>query len=455
MTMTTDPLVDSLSAIVGAANVLADRDQVASYESDWTRRFHGTARLVVRPANTSEVAAVIRAVAAAGASLVTQGGNTSLVGGGVPDGDVVLSTARLKAVESIDASTGEAIVGAGVTCAALNDAASVHGLRLGVDLASRASATIGGMVATNAGGVNVLRYGMMRHQVLGLEFVLANGEVVDRLVGPSKDNTGYDLVHLLAGSEGTLAIITRVRVRLAPVFASNAVALLGFDSTDAAVGVVLAAKQQIGDLEAAEFFVADGLALVRKHTGLAAPFATDYPVYVLLEIANRVDTSDAFATFLDGVETAGDIIFALDRADRDRLWAFRERHTEAINAEGVPVKLDTAIPLANLGRFLAEVPGVARAADLRARVVLFGHIAEGSIHVNLLGVEDHDEPVTTAVLELVAELGGSISAEHGIGIAKTPWLHLGRSAADIAAMRAIKQALDPGGVLNRRVIFGG
>ena len=266
------------------------------------------------------------------------------------------------------------------------------------------------MVSTNAGGVHVVRYGMMRHQVLGLEFVLANGEVVDRLVGPAKDNTGYELVHLLAGSEGTLAVITRIRLKLVPVFRSHAVALIGFESTDDAVTMVLAAKQQIPDLEAAEFFVADGLELVLKHAGLSAPFPRDYPVYVLLEIANRMDTSNEFAVFLDGAESAGDIIFAVERADRDRLWAFRERHTEAINAEGVPVKLDTAVPLAMLGRFLAEVPGVARAADARARVVLFGHIADGSIHVNLLGVEDDDIPVTTAVLELVTSLGGSISA---------------------------------------------
>lgn len=452
--MTTDPLAETFSAIVGATNVLTDRDQVASFESDWTRRFHGTARMVVRPGSTAEVAAVIRACASAGATIVTQGGQTSLVGGGVPDRDVVLSTSRLNTIESIDPATNEAIVGAGVTCAALNDAASAYGLRLGVDLASRASATIGGMVSTNAGGVHVLRYGMMRHQVLGLEFVLANGEIVNRLVGPAKDNTGYDLVQLLAGSEGTLAVITRARVRLVPVFEKSAVALIGFPTTDAAVSLVLSARHQIPDLEAAEFFVAEGLELVRKHTGLAAPFPREYPVYVLLETANRVDTSNEFADFLDAAEIATDIIFALERADRARLWAFRERHTESINAEGVPVKLDTAIPLANIGRFLAEAPAVARAADPRARAVLFGHLAEGSIHVNLLGVEDNDEPATTAVLELVAELGGSISAEHGIGIAKTPWLHLGRSTADIAAMRAIKQAMDPAGLLNRRVIFG-
>ena len=448
-----DPLAATIRTIAGDANVFVDADMMSSYESDWTRRFHGHARMVIRPANTAEVAAVIRACAAAGASIVTQGGNTSLVGGGLPDGDVVLSTARLGTIGAIDPAADEAIVGAGVTCAALNAAASANGLRLGVDLASRDSATIGGMVSTNAGGINVLRYGMMRAQVLGLEFVLANGEVVNRLVGPAKDNTGYDLVHLLAGSEGTLAIITRIRVRLVPVYAATAVALLGFDTTEAAISVVLAAKRLLPDLEAAEFFVADGLALVRKHTNMSSPFARAYPFYVLLEVASHLDTSNEFAAFLDGAVTGGDIAFATSRPDRARLWAYRERHTEAINAEGVPIKLDTAIPLGSIGRFLAEAPAVARAACPSARVVLFGHIAEGSIHVNLLGAEPNEDAVTTAVLELVAELGGSISAEHGIGIAKTPWLHLTRSAADIAAMRAIKHAMDPAGTLNRRVIF--
>ncbi len=454
--MAADPLVDTLRAIVGEAHVLTDADLRATYETDWTRRFTGTARCVVRPANTAEVAAVLRACNDAGAAVVPQGGNTGLVGGGVPhSGEVVISLRRMNRVEALDAAGREVIVEAGVTAAALNEAAGVHGLTLGVDLASRQSATIGGMISTNAGGIHVLRHGMMRSQVMGLEFALTNGDVIDRLVAPSKDNTGYDLRHLMAGAEGTLGIVTRARLHLVPMMPARAVALAGFDSTDDAVALALAAKNQLADLEAAEFFVANGLELVRRHAKLTGPFAKDYAVYVLLEVAARVDPSAVFAEFLER-ETAGvDVAFATERADRERLWAYRERHTEAINAEGVPIKLDTAIPLPRLDEFLIEAPKVAHGACAGAQVVLFGHIADGSIHVNLLAESCDEEAVSDAVLRLVAKLGGSISAEHGIGVAKTPWLSLTRSAADIAAMRAIKSALDPGGIMNPSVLFGG
>jgi FAD/FMN-containing dehydrogenase len=385
--------------------------------------------------------------------VVPQGGNTGLVGGGVPrGGEVVVSTRRLTAVLSLDATAREVVAGAGITLAALNAQLSAHGLRIGVDLASRESATIGGMVATNAGGINVLRHGMMRAQVAGLEVVLADGSIIDRLSGLKRDNTGYDLPGLLAGSEGTLGVISRVRLRCVPVYARRSVALLGAPSMEQAILVAKHVQSSVSSLNAAECFFARGLQLVRRHAGLSGPFARDYPVYVLLETASDGDTSEALASALSAFDLP-DAVLETEAQGRARLWAFRERHTEAINAEGVPHKLDVALPPGRLAEFAARVQRVATAADPAADVVLFGHIADGNLHVNILGLDADDECVDDAVLRLVAEMGGSISAEHGIGIAKRDWLSLTRGLADIAAMRAIKHAMDPAGILNPGVIF--
>ncbi|MBI5948758.1 MAG: FAD-binding oxidoreductase [Chloroflexi bacterium] len=443
-----------LAAIVGAANVLTDADLRATYETDWTRRFTGSARLVVRPASTGEAAAVLRECTAAGAAVVPQGGNTGLVGGGVPrGGEVVLSTRRMQELGPVDTVAREVIVGAGVTLAQLNEHVRPHGLRLGVDLASRDSATLGGMVATNAGGINVLRHGMMRAQVAGVEAVLADGRVVSRLTGLKRDNTGYDLAGLLAGSEGTLAVMTRLRLRLVPSFPKVAVALMGMPDVAAAVDIAAMVRASLPSLNAAETFFAPGLELVCRHAGLAAPFAREYPVYLLLEAADINDPAPALAEVLAHVD-APDTAFATEPRDRARLWAYRERHTEAISKEGVPHKLDVALPLASLPEFVERVGRAVTEADPGARAILFGHIADGNLHVNVLGPEPDDERVDEAVLRLVAGMGGSISAEHGIGVAKTRWLHLTRSAADIAAMKAVKAALDPKGTLNQGVIFG-
>lgn len=443
-----------LAAIVGDGHVLTDPELAASYETDWTRRFHGRSRCVVRPADTAEVAAVLRLCSEAGVAVVPQGGNTGLVGGGVPaGGEVVLSLKRLAATEAVDAVACEVVTGAGVTAAALNAQAAPHGLRLGVDLASRDSATVGGMVATNAGGINVLRYGMMRAQVAGLEVVLADGRIIDRLHGLKRDNTGYDLPALLAGSEGTLAVITRVRLRLVPVFARKAVAVIGVESVGEAVVVASAIRAALPSLMAAEVFFAEGLALVRKHAGLGPLFAREYPVYALFEAADDLDPGPALATALDRAAPGVVSAFATEARDRARLWAYRERHTEAINAEGVPHKLDIALPLGALQAFVDQVRPVIATAVAAARPVIFGHVADGNLHVNILGLEADDERADDAVMRLVASLHGSISAEHGIGRAKTRWLGLTRGEADIAAMRAVKGALDPRGILNPGVIF--
>src|SRR5687767_3355002 len=281
--MSTDALVTALREVVGERHCLTDPALRASYETDWTRRFHGAARAVVRPASTDEVAAILRACTAAGAGVVPQGGNTGLVGGSVPrGGEVVLSLLRLSEVEAVDAEAGEVTVGAGATLAAVQAAARAAGWDVGVDLGARDSATIGGMVATNAGGVNVLRHGPMRRQTAGFEAVLADGTVLSRLPGMPKDNTGYDLVGLLAGSEGTLAVITRVRLRLVPRLARRAVGVIGLDTAADAVSTAAHLRRALASLMALELFTDAGLELVMRHASVAPPFARR-PIYLLVE----------------------------------------------------------------------------------------------------------------------------------------------------------------------------
>jgi FAD/FMN-containing dehydrogenase len=450
-------LEDGLRSAVGDSHLLTDPGLTASYETDWTRRFTGRARCVVRPGSTAEVAAVLVACARYDVSVVPQGGNTGLVGGGVPTGgEVVLSTSRLTSIGEIDTVAGQVTVGAGVTVAALQRSVRPQGLDFGVDFAARDSATIGGLVATNAGGERVLRYGGTRAQVIGLEAVLADGSVISRLEALPKDNTGYDLVGLLSGSEGTLAVITAVRIRLWPLLTQRAVALLALDSTSSALSALAALKPRLAALEAAELFLAAGLALVRSHTGLSAPIPGEHPAYLLVECADRTDPSEALLAALEEVSALvpgiADIVIGEDGPSRERLWRYREAHTESINAAGVPVKLDVAVPHQHLDAALGALPGVVRGVSAGARTIVFGHLNEGNLHVNVLDAGDA-HAVSDAVLHYVTSLGGSISAEHGVGRAKTEWLSLARSPAEIAAMRAIKRALDPAGTLNPGVIL--
>jgi FAD/FMN-containing dehydrogenase len=450
--------LEALRAVVGEEHVLVDPDLTRSYETDWTGRFSGRSGCVVRPRDTAQVAAVVEACSAAGVPVVVQGGNTGLVGGGVPSGgEVLLSTARLDQFGEIDVAAGQVTAGAGVTLAALQSAARAVGLDFGVDLAARDSATVGGLVATNAGGIRVLRYGSMRAQVLGAEAVLADGSVVSRLAGLLKDGTGYDLVSLLAGSEGTLGVVTRLRLRLVPRVAARCVALLALDGTEAAVGLLPALRARLPSLAAAELFFPEGLALVRRYGGLPAPFGEEHPAYLLLECADRTDPSEALVEAVTELTGDGgalrDATVATDPAGQRALWAYREQHTEAISAYGVPVKLDVSVPLRALPELVSRLAPTVAGVVPGARLVVFGHVNEGNLHVNVLDAGERAEQVTDAVLRLVAELSGSISSEHGVGRAKVPWLGLSRSAAEIAAMQAIKGALDPRGTLNPGVLL--
>jgi FAD/FMN-containing dehydrogenase len=445
-------LVRELAGITGAEHVLTEPDMTASYTTDWTRRYQGAARCVVRPGSAAEVAGVVRACARHGAPLVPQGGNTGLAGGSVPSGgEVLVSVRRLRGLDPVDTLAAQVTAGAGVTIAALRAHAVAAGLEYGVDLASRESATVGGTIATNAGGIQTIRYGATRAQLLGIEAVLADGAVVSRLSGVLADNTGYDLAQLLAGSEGTLGVITAARLRLWPAEAPAVTLLAGLDGIAAATALQAGIRARVPVLRAAEYFEAAGLDLVRAATGLPMPLGRAYPAYLLAETAGSVGSAERLAE----IPLLGDAAVAVDAPGRAALWAYRERHTEAISAAGIPHKMDIALPLARLAAFRAGLDDAVRAGTggSEPQVIVFGHIAAGNLHVNILGLDPGDDAVDEAVFRLAAVHGGTISAEHGVGRAKSALLGLSRSAEEIAAMRAVKAGLDPAGLLNPGVLF--
>lgn len=442
-----DGLLEALQGVVGHAHVLTDDHATAGYRLDWTGRFGGPTRAVVRPADTDQVAATLRICSDAGVPVVPQGGNTGLVGGGVPrDGELVLSLRRLDTVGPVDPHTPSITVGAGVTAAAVQQAVAGHGLALGVDLAARDSATIGGMVATNAGGIHVVAHGSMRQQVLGVEAVLSDGTVVRHMAGLVKDNAGPDLGQLLTGSEGILAVITSVILRLVPRPTRTTVAVIGCATVDDALEL-LAGVRRARPL-AVEVMRGAGVAMVAQHTGTSVPIDPVPPWLVLVEVERAGDDGGGDVGSAHLVDAVGDRPTALaqDAADARRLWQLRERHTEAINARGVPIKLDVTVPLDRLTAFLDRLDAIVPAA------VCFGHLAEGNLHVNLLG-EEATAANEVAVLRLVAEHRGSIASEHGVGVAKVAHLHLTRTAEEVEALRRIRRALDPAGILNPGVVL--
>ncbi|MCP2268226.1 FAD/FMN-containing dehydrogenase [Actinokineospora diospyrosa] len=447
-----DRLIDRLVAVVGASHVVTDPDVVSGYATDWTGRFTGSARAVVRPADRDEVAGVLRVCRELGVPVVPQGGNTGLVGGGIPyRGEVVLSLTRLNYLGPVDPVTRQVTVGAGVTLAALSAHAADAGLDFAIDIASRDSATVGGLLATNAGGLRVLRWGSMRDQVADVEAVLADGQVVGGVTRPPKDSTGYDLASALVGSEGTLAVVTAARLRLIPAFTERATATLAFDRTEDAISAI-GALRVLPSLTSTEVFYDDGLRLVCAHRRVSPPFASTHSTYLLVECAADEDPTDALGAVVETLGGLRDSALAVDESARRALWTHREAHAEAINALGPPLKLDVGVPPAQAAEFEREVRAIAAAVAPTATTILFGHLAEGNYHVNVVGAGEAEEALTDLVLRAAAARGGTISAEHGVGVAKAPWLGLTRSPAELALYRAIKHAWDPGGLLNPGVL---
>jgi FAD/FMN-containing dehydrogenase len=442
-------LLDDLVDIVGREHVMTDPGTCVPYERDITGRFNGRARAVVRPGSVQEVAEAVRVCGDYGESIVTQGGNTGLVGGGVPrGGEVVLQVGRLDTVEEVEPVSAQVSVGAGATLAAVQARARSAGLDFPIDHGARSAATIGGMVATDAGGIYAVRYGTMRSQVAGLEYVTGTGAVVDRMSGIAKDNAGYDAGSVVIGSEGTLAVVTRARLRLVPALRRRVTALFAFESLLAAQHAVQHLRRQLPSLVAADFFLAEGLRLVCRARGLPVPFGRIHDAYLVVELGSDDDPTESLATAVAELTGVLDIAVADDRAGRDALWAYRELHNEVANALGVPHKADVSVPLVEVPTFASQVEDVVRSIDPTADVMVYGHLGDGNVHVNVIGPRPDDHAVDAAILELASRLGGTISAEHGVGVAKAPYLRLCRSRAEIDLMRRIKQAFDPRGTLN-------
>jgi FAD/FMN-containing dehydrogenase len=443
-------LLRGLAAVVGGPHVLTG-DATAGYAVDWTGRFRGDPPAVVRPRDTAQVAAVLALCSGGGIPVVPQGGNTGLVGGGVPvHGEVVLSLARLDRLGPPDLEAAQVTAGAGVTLSRVAGAAD--GLDLGILIASRDSATVGGAVATNAGGLRVLRYGPMRAQLRGIEAVLADGTVLSHLSGLVKDNTGYDYPSLLAGSEGTLAVITQARLRLVPRARSPVTVLCGFAGLAELHAAARLAAARVPGLLSAEFFTQAGLDLLVSRAGLAPPLAVPGRAYLLLEADGPGALDDLAAVAGDQPAAVTEAAVAQTPADRARLWAYRERQPDAAGFLGVPLKLDVAVPAARWVELAAGVAGVVAGADPGATVITFGHVADGNVHVNIVPAAPPDGRHEDAVFSFVASLGGSISAEHGIGALKARWLPLARSAAERDLFARIRGALDPAGILNPHVL---
>jgi len=467
---------DFLAAIrnaVGTDNCITEPDLKSGYELDWTRRFGGRALLVARPGDTTEVARVLAACTRHRVPVVAQGGNTGLVGGSVPRaGEMILSLRRLNSVLRCDPDEGLLLAEAGTSLGAAQAAAASVGAELGIDIAARDSATLGGMVATNAGGVHVVRYGPMRSRLAGIEVVLADGTVASRLTGLVKDNVGYDLAQLMAGSEGTLCVVTKALLRLVPLPSYRVACLVALRGGDpptgdpsasvravSAVALALATtlRRRVDGVDALEIVYADGMELVREITGLPAPPDPGAEAWLLVEASGEQDPTAVLAAAIEDAPGVTAIAVSDEAAGRSRLWAYRERHTEAIAALGVAHKLDVTLPMNVLAEFAgtvrAEVAEALGADWPESRIILFGHLGDGNLHVNIVGPDREDHRSDDVVLRMVIERGGSISAEHGVGVAKLDFVRAARSAGDLTVMQRVKNALDPLGILNPGVLL--
>ncbi len=459
-------LLDDLRAALGAEQVLIDGD-LSAWEIDWRRRYRGRALAVVRPADTAQVAAVVRACARHGASLVPQGGNTGLVGGSVPDGSgtqVLLSLARLATIRAIDTDNLTITVDAGCVLQQVQQAASERGLLYPLSLAAEGSASIGGTLATNAGGTQVLRYGAARELCLGLEVVTATGEIWNGLTGLRKDNTGYDLRDLFIGSEGTLGVITGATLKLVPQPAAVCTAMAAVPTLEDAVQLLnLARKRLAAGLTGFEVMNGHALGLVRTRFPQWPQPLPPGPWTVLLEQSDTENEAHAQTVFESLLEAAlhegciSDAVVAASLEQSAAMWRLREGIPLAQAEEGLNIKHDIALPVSRMATFVHETDAALSTGWPGIRIVNFGHLGDGNLHYNVqapLGVSaadflaDHEGAVNAVVYEAVQTHGGSISAEHGIGMLKREVLAQTQSPVARQLMHAIKAALDPRGTMN-------
>ncbi|WP_353237983.1 FAD-binding oxidoreductase [Limnohabitans sp.] len=465
------PLLEELREICGAANVLTHEDpatDLSPWEQDWRKRVSGRALAVVRPGDTAQVAAVVKACAAHQTPIVPQGGNTGLVVGGIPDNSgqqIVLSLTRMNAVRVIDPANLTITVEAGCVLQNLQTAAEQAGFLFPLSLGAEGSCTIGGNLGTNAGGTQVVRYGNTRELCLGLEVVTAQGEIWHGLTGLRKDNTGYDLRNLMIGSEGTLGIITAATMKLYPQPAAQLTAWAAVPSMEAAVELLGLAHQRLGPgLTGFEVMGQFALSLVDKHyPHLRVPLWKDTPWCVLLENSDSESEQHARTQFEALLETAmeqgwvSDAVVAENLTQAKGLWHIRESITLAQVQEGQNIKHDISIPVSRIPAFVAETDALLEREVPGVRLVDFGHLGDGNLHYNVQAPEASDskafviafeDKINTLVFDKVKLYGGSISAEHGVGAQKVNKLPLYKDPTALAMMRAVKQALDPQNILN-------
>ena len=462
-------LIEALSAIVGSEHVLKTAADMAPYLNDWRGRYHGSAQCVVRPGSTREVSAVVTACAAAGVGVVPQGGNTGLVGGGIPhQSEVLISLTRMNRIRHVDADNNTVTVEAGAILQHVQEAAANANRLFPLSLAAEGSATIGGNISTNAGGVQVLRYGNMRDLVLGLEVVLPDGRVWEGLRALRKDNTGYDLKHLFIGAEGTLGLVTAAVLKLFPRPQAQLTAWLAVPSPAAAVALLSRLRETCGErVTAFEMMGQTPLGMVRQHLPqVVQPMTTPHPWQVLLELsdtwhgaplAEMLDTVLA-PLLADGVVL--DAVLASSDAQAQALWQVRESIPEAQKIEGFSIKHDISMPVSAIAPFIEQSAAALEKSFPEIRVVCFGHVGDGNLHYNLSPRSgdgavflNNTEAVNRIVHDLVHGFGGSISAEHGIGQLKISELKHYKSGLELDMMRALKRALDPAAVMNPGKLF--
>jgi FAD/FMN-containing dehydrogenase len=461
-------VLSRLKAVLGEGGWSQDPERVAPKLLEWRDRWTGATPFLALPKTTADVSAVVGICAEAGVPITTQGGNTGLVGGQIPQGEVLLSTERMRAIREVETIDDVIVAEAGVTLAAVHDAAAAVRRRFPLGLASEGSATVGGVVSTNAGGTQVLRYGTTRSLVLGLEAVLPNGEIWNGLKHLRKDNTGYDLKQLLIGAEGTLGVVTAASLKLYPVLASRAVAIIGLGSAQAALDLLGRAKEEAGGaVEAFELMGRLGIDFaLRNIDGTRDPLAQVHPWYVLAEFSSGEPGSAEAAMerwLAAGLEDGliQDAAVAQTQAQAAAFWAIRENQSPAQKPEGATWKHDVSVPVSQVAVFLDRATAAMRAFAPGARIAAFGHVGDGNIHYDVLRPDGGDDAAHSArrdagsriVHDIVVALGGSISAEHGLGTMKTAEAARYKSAVELEAQRAIRRALDPKRIMNPRVLF--
>jgi len=461
------PILDAWRACLGPSGILTDPADLAPHLADWRGLYEGQAMAVLRPATTDEVSACVKLCAKAGIAIIPQGGNTSMVGGATPEArprQVVLSLARMNRVRQVDTADMTMTVEAGLVLTRAQQVAAEHGVLFPLSLGSEGSAMIGGLLSTNAGGNTTVRYGNARDLMLGLEVVLPDGTVIHGLRRLRKDNTGYALRHLFVGAEGTLGIITAAVLRLFPAARETATCLCAVPSEDAALALFRRFRAaDEGAVRAFEYMSGQGMRLVMGNIeGVAMPLATPSDHYVLVELSASREGAGLHGLMEQVLEAAmeagevADAALAQSEAQRTAIWRLREEHPEAQKRAGASVKNDVSVPVSAVPELIRRASAACQALIPGSRPVPFGHMGDGNIHMNLAQPEamsaadflarSHD--IMDCVNAVVRDLGGSFSAEHGVGRLKTDMMEEWRGGAELAAMRAIKAALDPQGIMN-------